>query len=139
MKLWKVVTCVELLIEDNFLFKKSYHAEWFAHTMKYIYAETKEDAENKYRRIYCKESTNEWNKNRLKPFVFIYTNCSADMTFNLSFNQKIINAEESIMVTDLVKENIIKVLYNTDAQDFRDWIVNGETTTAELRTILETL
>ena len=122
MRLYKVKTRVDLIIETNWLFKKEKYECYFTYKSKYIYAKDKVEAKRKYNDYFFIPIENGFDKENLWCFNFYAETWSNSMKFNLAFNQKVIHTHASICVLeDNVTANFNEVKNDMTAQDFRDW------------------
>lgn len=127
MRLWKTKTCVELTIETTTLFgRRKRHYCYFTHKVKYIYAETKDEAKMKYGDAFFNPAEDGYDKNLLSVSKFTYDTKSLNMIWDLPFNQKIVHTSESIIVHENpVYENIDIIKRNSTGEDFKDWLMNN--------------
>ena len=130
MRLWKVRTWADITIETITLFgQRKKHSCYFTYKNKYIYAETKDEASNKYYDLFFNPVEDGYDKATLSIMKFDYATKSANMVWDLPFNQKIVHTNEYISVIEgPVKEPIDVVRHNSSADDFRDWLMYGDTT-----------
>lgn len=121
-KIYKVATHLDLKINYfkrmGGLFNKIFKTEedaWVNFNAKYIYAETIEEALNKYEKLFGKKHTSFWDWMRWcesSKNIDIYTN---------SKNVDIVDQYFYIVEEDCQSQNISKLKENMSAYDFRNW------------------
>lgn len=122
MRLWKVKTHIDLIIETNKFGKKKRHMCYFTHDSKFIFAQDTDTAKQKYKDIYFSSIKDSIDKHSLFAWQFLAETYSDNMKFDLSFNQKILHVNEYVICDkDEIKDTFFKVMHNSTAQDFRDW------------------
>lgn len=131
MRLYKVKTKTCLVIETKWFWIKKQTRVWFTSKTKFIYADNLNSAKVKYEQLFYKPLiNNEHIKTILECLELTAERYSLNMNFKLSFNQRIIQIDESIDVDNsTIVEDINYVKSRTTASDFRNWFINGETET----------
>ena len=127
MRLWKVKTWTNLCIETTNLFgRRKRHSYYFTYNTKFIYAHDKDEAQMKYGDLFYNPAVNGYDKDSLSLMKWACDTKSDNLKFDLSFNEKIVHTHEYIYVVEQpVKENIDVIKHNSTANDFRDWLMDG--------------
>ena len=127
MRLWKVRTWADITIETKNIFGKcKRHQCYFTHHTKFIYAESIDDAKNKYYDLFFHPIEDGYDKTTLSMMEFEANTRSLNMIWHLPFNSKVVHTHEFISVIEHeVKEDIDYIRRHSTANDFRDWLFNG--------------
>ena len=124
MRLYKVKSLTSLTIEIKHLFikNKTYDC-WYTYKTKFIYADSKEEAEQKYKDLYFTPlESGEWNKRLLELHCYISDDMSNNMIFSLPFNYSIKTITESIFVSDKpITDKFDYIRHNSTGEDFKNW------------------
>ena len=127
MRLWRVKTWVNLIIESKIMFirTKTYNS-YFTWNEKFIYANNAEEAKKKYSEYFFSPVEGGYDKDTLSIMEMYYKTRSSNMKFDLAFNEKIVHTNVRVIVlSGPVTQPIDVVRRNSTADDFRDWLVSG--------------
>lgn len=128
MRLYKVNTTTIVTVETRRFWKKTQYECGFTAKTKYIYAKDENEAKKKYENIFFTPHEGEWTKHFLWLHQWSVEGRTPNMKFDLGFNQKILKVEETVYVSDSPVNVRIDVLrHNMTGDDFRDWLMNGNT------------
>ena len=124
MRLYKVKSLTDLNIEIKHLFRKNETYDcWYTSKTKFIYAASKEEAEQKYKELFFTPLESEkWNKFLLELHRHSSDDMSNNMKFSLPFNYSIKSITESICVSDEpVNDKFDYIKHNSTGEDFKNW------------------
>lgn len=121
-KIYEVATHLDLKINYfkrmGALFNRILKTEedaWVKFNAKYIYAETEEEALNKYEKLFGEEYTSFWDLMRW---------CESSKNISIFTDSKkvdVVDVHFYIIEEDCQSQNISKLKENMSAYDFRDW------------------
>lgn len=124
MRLYKVKSLTSLTIEIKHLFRKNKTYDcWYTSKTKFIYAASKEEAEQKYKELFFTPlESGEWNKYLLELHRYSSDDMSDNMRFSLPFNYSIKTITESVFVFDEpVNDKFDYIKHNSTGEDFKNW------------------
>lgn len=124
MRLYKVKSLTSLTVEIKHLFRKNKTYDcWYTSKTKFIYAGSKEEAEQKYRELFFTPlESEEWTKYLLELHRYSVDDMSDNMRFSLPFNYSIKSITESVFVFDEpVTDKFDYIKHNSVGEDFKNW------------------
>ena len=124
MRLYKVKSLTSLTIEIKHLFRKNETYDcWYTSKTKFIYATSKEEAEQKYKELFFTPlESGEWNKYLLEFQRYSVDNMSDNMRFSLPLNYSIKTITESIFISDKpINDGFDYIRHNSTGEDFKNW------------------